>query len=169
MYSKLKWAMILFMAIMISLAACGGEAPAPEQVQEAAQQAAEEVKEAVEEAQQEVAEEEEMAEVAGCEDPLGCVTVAPGDAIKTCQCPGNLRSQRNPGAGQPVRCGSGYAERGELVGHPIELIAEDGQCSAEGGQTAATKISSDDSIIGVWDTTAPAVVPRPRRSTTMPA
>jgi branched-chain amino acid transport system substrate-binding protein len=35
------------------------------------------------------------------------------------------------------------------MGHPVELQAEDDGCSAEGGQTAATKIASDPSIVGV--------------------
>jgi branched-chain amino acid transport system substrate-binding protein len=149
MYSKLKWAMILFMAIMISLAACGGEAPAPEQVQEAAQQAAEEVKEAVEEAQQEVAEEEEMAEVAGCEDPLGCVTIAPGDPVKLAAA--MVVAGPNAVLGLDEKYGADVAimERGDIVGHPIELIVEDSACSAEGGQTAATKLASDTSVVGV--------------------
>ena len=31
---------------------------------------------------------------------------------------------------------------GNLLGHPIKLNAEDDQCNAEGGQTAATKLAS---------------------------
>ena len=34
----------------------------------------------------------------------------------------------------------------EVAGHPIKLIAEDGQCNAEGGQTAATKLASNQQI-----------------------
>jgi NitT/TauT family transport system substrate-binding protein len=40
-------------------------------------------------------------------------------------------------------------QKGELMGHPIELQPEDDGCSAEGGQTAATKIASDPSIVAV--------------------
>ncbi|MCB0198358.1 MAG: branched-chain amino acid ABC transporter substrate-binding protein, partial [Anaerolineae bacterium] len=40
-------------------------------------------------------------------------------------------------------------QRGEVAGHPVELIPEDDGCSAEGGQTAATKIASDDSVVAV--------------------
>ena len=36
-----------------------------------------------------------------------------------------------------------------MAGHDVELVAEDGGCSAEGGQTAATKIASDEAIVGV--------------------
>jgi branched-chain amino acid transport system substrate-binding protein len=37
----------------------------------------------------------------------------------------------------------------ELLGHPIQFIAEDGQCSAEGGQAAATKLASIPNIVAV--------------------
>ena len=32
---------------------------------------------------------------------------------------------------------------GKLLGHPLKLNAEDDQCNAEGGQTAATKLASN--------------------------
>ena len=35
----------------------------------------------------------------------------------------------------------------EVVGHPIQFVAEDGQCNAEGGQTAATKLASNQRIV----------------------
>jgi branched-chain amino acid transport system substrate-binding protein len=34
-----------------------------------------------------------------------------------------------------------------VAGHPIRLLAEDGQCNAEGGQTAATKLASNQNIV----------------------
>jgi branched-chain amino acid transport system substrate-binding protein len=37
----------------------------------------------------------------------------------------------------------------ELLGHPIQFIAEDGQCNAEGGQAAATKLASLPNIVAV--------------------
>ena len=37
----------------------------------------------------------------------------------------------------------------EVVGHKIRLIAEDGQCNAEGGQIAATKLASNRNIVAV--------------------
>jgi branched-chain amino acid transport system substrate-binding protein len=42
--------------------------------------------------------------------------------------------------------------RGEILGHPIELQAEDSTCSAEGGQAAGQKIVSDPSIAAVVGT-----------------
>lgn len=41
---------------------------------------------------------------------------------------------------------------GELMGHPIELLAEDDLCSAEGGTTGAQKIVSDPQAIGIIGT-----------------
>ena len=40
-----------------------------------------------------------------------------------------------------------------LVGHPIRYLPEDGQCSVEGGQTAATRLAANKQIIGVIGTT----------------
>ncbi|MGH6916125.1 MAG: branched-chain amino acid ABC transporter substrate-binding protein, partial [Geminicoccaceae bacterium] len=37
----------------------------------------------------------------------------------------------------------------ELLGHPIQFIAEDGLCSAEGGQAAATKLASIPNLVAV--------------------
>ncbi|RME83480.1 MAG: branched-chain amino acid ABC transporter substrate-binding protein, partial [Caldilineae bacterium] len=41
---------------------------------------------------------------------------------------------------------------GKLLGHDILLTGEDSGCSPEGGQTAATKIASDPTILGVIGT-----------------
>jgi len=38
---------------------------------------------------------------------------------------------------------------GTLLGHPIEIIAEDGQCLVEGGAQAAQKIASNPTVVGV--------------------
>lgn len=40
-----------------------------------------------------------------------------------------------------------------LVGHPIKYLPEDGQCSVEGGQTAATRIAANKQIVAVVGTT----------------
>jgi branched-chain amino acid transport system substrate-binding protein len=36
-----------------------------------------------------------------------------------------------------------------IAGHPVKLVAEDGQCNAEGGQAAATKLASNRNIVAV--------------------
>jgi len=43
-------------------------------------------------------------------------------------------------------------DKGDILGHDIELVGEDELCSAEGGQTAATKLSSDSKLVGVVGT-----------------
>ena len=40
----------------------------------------------------------------------------------------------------------------ELLGHEVELVVVDSQCSAEGGQAAAQRLSADPSIIGAIGT-----------------
>ncbi len=40
-----------------------------------------------------------------------------------------------------------------LAGHPIKYLPEDGQCSVEGGQTAATRIAANKQIVAVVGTT----------------
>ncbi len=40
-----------------------------------------------------------------------------------------------------------------LVGHPIRYLPEDGQCSVEGGQTAATRLAANKQIVAVVGTT----------------
>ena len=40
-----------------------------------------------------------------------------------------------------------------LVGHPVRYLPEDGQCSVEGGQTAATRLAANKQIVAVIGTT----------------
>jgi branched-chain amino acid transport system substrate-binding protein len=40
-----------------------------------------------------------------------------------------------------------------LAGHPIKYLPEDGQCSVEGGQTAATRLAANKQIVAVIGTT----------------
>jgi peptide/nickel transport system substrate-binding protein len=142
---------VLMLLIGIVMTACGGgAAPAPEQPQEAAEEAAADAP-ADATAEEAPAEEApvEVEVVAGCEDPLGCVTIAPGDPVKIAAA--MVVAGPNAVLGLDEKYGADVAimERGEVAGHPIELVVEDSACSAEGGQTAATKLASDSSIVGV--------------------
>jgi branched-chain amino acid transport system substrate-binding protein len=87
-----------------------------------------------------------------CEDPLGCVTYAPGDPIRIASA--LVISGPNTDLGTDSQYGVEIAIdfQGELLGHPIELQAEDDGCSAEGGQTAGQKIVSDPTIVAVVGT-----------------
>jgi len=112
---------ILTVATMI-LAACAQpatEAPAPEEPME-----------------EEPAEE--MAEFV-CEDEIGCVDYGPGEPIRIASA--LVISGANAQLGQDSQYGVEIAMdwKGDVLGHPVELQAEDDGCSAEGGQTAGQK------------------------------
>jgi len=56
--------------------------------------------------------------------------------------------------GQDARCGIQVAikQQGTLLGHNIDLIGEDTQCNAEGGQAAAQKLASNPKIAAIVGT-----------------
>lgn len=92
------------------------------------------------------------AEELTCEDEIGCVEIAPGDPIRIASA--LVITGPNTQLGTDSQRGVEIAieDRGEIDGHPIELQPEDDGCSAEGGQTAAQKIVSDPTIVGVIGT-----------------
>lgn len=87
-----------------------------------------------------------------CTDTIGCVEVATGDPVRL----GALLvlSGPNESLGVDSREGAEIAidDFGDVKGHPVELVAEDAGCSAEGGQTAASKVAADESIVAVVGT-----------------
>ncbi len=87
-----------------------------------------------------------------CTDDIGCVDIPPGDPVRI----GYMLviSGPNESLGVDSRRGVEIAihERPEALGHPVELVGEDSLCSAEGGQTAATKLVSDPSLVGIIGT-----------------
>ena len=87
-----------------------------------------------------------------CDDAIGCVTVAAGDPIRIAYA--LVISGANETLGIDSRRGIeiSVSHQGEILGHTVELIGEDSLCSAEGGQTAATKLVSDPSLIGIIGT-----------------
>ncbi len=87
-----------------------------------------------------------------CADPLGCVTYAEGEPVRLASA--LLISGPNIQLGQDSQYGVEIAMdfKGDVLGHPLELQAEDDGCSAEGGQTAGQKIVSDPTILGVIGT-----------------
>ncbi len=130
MNKRLFMGLTTLSAILLLLAACGGgAAPATTEVTEAAP--------ATEEA------------AAGCADELGCVTIAPGDPIKIASALVIAGPNETLGIDSQRGVEIAIAGRGDVAGHSVELVAEDGGCSAEGGQTAATKIASDENIVAV--------------------
>ncbi|MEA3341970.1 MAG: branched-chain amino acid ABC transporter substrate-binding protein [Chloroflexota bacterium] len=88
-----------------------------------------------------------------CTDEIGCVTIAPGDPVRIAYA--LVISGPNETLGVDSRRGVEIAIEDhdtEVLGHPIELVGEDAMCSAEGGQTALTKLVSDPSLIGIIGT-----------------
>ena len=87
-----------------------------------------------------------------CEDEIGCVTYGPGEPIRIASA--LVISGPDAQLGLDSQYGVEIAMdfKGEILGHPIELQAEDDGCSAEGGQAAGQKIVSDPSILGVVGT-----------------
>lgn len=88
-----------------------------------------------------------------CTDEIGCVDIAPDEPIHiaymlTISGATAFLGQDSQGAIEIAIDDRG----GELLGHPISLTGEDTLCSAEGGQTAATKIAADPTILGVIGT-----------------
>jgi branched-chain amino acid transport system substrate-binding protein len=88
-----------------------------------------------------------------CTDEIGCVDIPPGDPIRIGYA--LVIAGPNESLGVDSRNGIEIAiddREGEFLGHPIELVGEDAMCSAEGGQTALTKLAADTSLIGVIGT-----------------
>jgi branched-chain amino acid transport system substrate-binding protein len=85
-----------------------------------------------------------------CTDAIGCVDIAPDEPVHiaymlTISGATAFLGEDSQGAIEIAIDDRG----GELLGHPISLTGEDSLCSAEGGQTAATKLASDPTIVGV--------------------
>jgi branched-chain amino acid transport system substrate-binding protein len=87
-----------------------------------------------------------------CKDAVGCVDVAPGKPIRIAY----MMVVAGPDAslGTDTKRGVELAivDKKTVLDHPIELIGEDTGCGAEGGQTAATKLAPDKSIVGIVGT-----------------
>ncbi|MFN2203570.1 MAG: branched-chain amino acid ABC transporter substrate-binding protein [Caldilineaceae bacterium] len=88
-----------------------------------------------------------------CTDEIGCVEIAPDEPIRV----GYLLTISGATAflGEDSMGGIEIAmeERGNVLGHELELVGEDSLCNSEGGQTAATKLTADDSVVGIVGTT----------------
>jgi len=91
----------------------------------------------------------ETAGTIGCDDPLGCVIVAPEAPIRVASA--FMKSQPQASLGIDSLRGVEIAinNQQKILGHPIELQDEDSGCKAETGKTVATKLASDDTIVAV--------------------
>jgi branched-chain amino acid transport system substrate-binding protein len=88
-----------------------------------------------------------------CTDAIGCVNIAPDEPVHiaymlTISGGTAFLGEDSKGAIEIAVDDRG----GELLGHPISLTGEDSLCSAEGGQTAATKVAADPTVLGLIGT-----------------
>jgi branched-chain amino acid transport system substrate-binding protein len=147
------------------LAACGGGGAAPTEPTEEPAEAVEATPEEEmmeEEAtpeeemmEEEATPEEEMTEEEGAvtdpmEDPLGVVELGADDPFTL----GYLLVTSGPNASLGIDEQRGielaimdYGE--EFMGRPIELVGEDSLCSPEGGQAGATRLVTNEQIVGI--------------------
>jgi len=145
----------VFVIAGLLLAACA-PAPQPAAPAEQATEAAAEATEAAADTETATEAATEAAAgdaAAGCTDALGCVEIAAGDPIKIGYA--LVTSGANTSLGEDSVRGIEIAVDdlgGELLGHPIEIVGEDSGCTPEGGQTSATKLASDPSIVAVIGT-----------------
>ncbi|MEA3351352.1 MAG: branched-chain amino acid ABC transporter substrate-binding protein [Chloroflexota bacterium] len=87
-----------------------------------------------------------------CDDPIGCVTYGPDEPVRIASA--LVISGPNTELGLDSQWGVEIAMdfQEELLGHEIELQAEDEMCTAEGGQAAGQKIVSDPTILAIIGT-----------------
>lgn len=88
--------------------------------------------------------------VGGVSDPLGVVKIAKGQSINL----GYYGSQSGPDSTQGIdeQRGAELAIKdagGAVDGFAVRLTGEDAQCTAEGGQTAATKLAGNKQMVAV--------------------
>jgi branched-chain amino acid transport system substrate-binding protein len=85
-----------------------------------------------------------------CTDALGCVTIAPGEPVKLAYW--GVLSGADGSLGEDSKRGVEIAiddMGGKFEGHDILLTTEDALCTPEGGATAAQKLATDTSLVGL--------------------
>ena len=85
-----------------------------------------------------------------CTDALGCVTIAPDEPVHVAYW--GVLSGADASLGEDSKRGVEIAiddKGGKILGHDILLTTEDGGCTPEGGATAAAKLASDTSLVGL--------------------
>jgi branched-chain amino acid transport system substrate-binding protein len=162
MTKRIFWLLGLLVAVSIVLAACTGTqpaTPAPEQPTATEEKAAETAptEEAAAPTAAPAATEEAAAQAPaaeGCTDAIGCVEIAAGDPIHIAWIQTVSGATAPLGTDEVRGVEMAIDDKGvEVLGHPVELTGEDSLCSAEGGQTAGTKIAADPTVVGVIGTT----------------
>jgi branched-chain amino acid transport system substrate-binding protein len=87
-----------------------------------------------------------------CNDALGCVDIAPGTPVHLAYAMVVAGPDSSLGIDSRRGVELAIADKGTLLGHPIELTGEDTGCNAEGGQAAAQKLAADKTIVAIVGT-----------------
>ncbi|MDE3089598.1 MAG: branched-chain amino acid ABC transporter substrate-binding protein, partial [Chloroflexota bacterium] len=85
-----------------------------------------------------------------CTDKIGCVDIKPNDPVHIAFW--GVLSTADAPLGTDSKYGVEIAidDKGNnILGHKIQLTTEDGQCTPEGGATAATKLAVDTTIVAL--------------------
>jgi branched-chain amino acid transport system substrate-binding protein len=85
-----------------------------------------------------------------CDDALGCVKIAADEPIHIAYW--GVLSGADGSLGEDSKRGVEIAiddKGGKLLGHDVLLTTEDAGCTPEGGATAAAKLASDTSLVGL--------------------
>ena len=85
-----------------------------------------------------------------CTDALGCVKIAAGEPVHIAYW--GVLSGPDSSLGEDSKRGVEIAiddKGGKILGHDILLTTEDGGCTPEGGATAAAKLATDTSLVGL--------------------
>ena len=88
-----------------------------------------------------------------CTDAIGCLEVGPDEPVHLAYM--LTISGATAFLGEDSKGGIEIAiddRGGEVLGHEIVLTGEDSGCNAEGGQTAATKVAADPTVVGIVGT-----------------
>lgn len=81
-------------------------------------------------------------------DDLGVIEIAKGEPIQIGSYLVLSGSDTSNGVDQQRGVEIAFADKNNMIaGHPVRLSFEDSQCSAEGGQTAATKLSTISNLV----------------------
>ncbi len=84
---------------------------------------------------------------------LGTIEIAAGEPIKIATLQATSGPNASLGTDQVRAVEIAVTDKGEILGHPIEIaFQEDDLCDSEGGQAGATRIVADTAVIGVVGT-----------------
>ncbi|MGH2681710.1 MAG: branched-chain amino acid ABC transporter substrate-binding protein [Actinomycetota bacterium] len=86
------------------------------------------------------------------DDPRGVIEIGPDDPVKIATAQAISGDVASLGTDQVRAIEIAIADKGQILGHDIELQVEDEQCAAEGGTAAGQKLAADPQVVAVIGT-----------------